>query len=353
MDKPTEWTYGGQLNWSSADKLKLSPWKPAFECIIQAIRERWLACFLSTKAETWDLAAEEWGTVKECTPLTFPYALALSIERDIDNLIEWSLNNTQEPYIEGLASPVFWTKGDLLEYLEIETFIPVKKLYPISAEWAYQCYQILNALKVFATAYNMSYFGADGTQIERKEYLHCGPYRYLQKSGGGETWAEAQSNFSGATETEVSGDSLANALKYSYTRGDVPDQYGIGRLKPRYHVFIYGSGPAKVRLETEYKFYTSFLSMNTSGQTIFDNHGDLNVENSIIKYQMSETLAKDADFVFSNFIPMSDNFNAAPLPTSAQYSWAGYGQIGTSYSEEIRTHVITCEPDFAFTDDDE
>jgi len=44
MDAPTEWTYGGLLDWSSADSLKLAPVGMATRCIVEALKERGFDC---------------------------------------------------------------------------------------------------------------------------------------------------------------------------------------------------------------------------------------------------------------------------------------------------------------------
>ena len=307
---------------------------------------------MRTKAATWNAVAEEWGTIKDYSILNSTYQAAMDIRNDIEDLIEWSLDYTQSPYIDGLSTPIFWTENSIKQYLGFDSLIKIDKLYPLSAEWAYQCYKILNALKIFSPVYYMSYFSETGTQITRKESVYCGPYRYLRKQGGGATWSEALSNFSSDTEVEVSGDLYTNTLKYSFVRAPsgIPDQYGVARFKPRYNAFLFGEGPVTVRLESEYSLYMSFLTPDPMSSFTFNSHNDLNVENSLLKYQMSETLLSNSDFIFSNYMPMADSFNSPPLPSSSLYNWIGYGQTGTSSSGERRTYVITCEPTFSFID---
>jgi len=43
MDAPTEWTYGGQIDWSSADSLRLAPAGLVLQTIIEAVKERYAA----------------------------------------------------------------------------------------------------------------------------------------------------------------------------------------------------------------------------------------------------------------------------------------------------------------------
>ncbi len=357
MDKPTEWTYGGLLDWSSADTLKLAPWRPAFECIIQAIRERWLACFLRTKARTWDWTTDEWGIVKECPPLSLPFTFAQSIELDIDDLIQWSLNNTQTQYIDGLATPVFWTKAELLEYLEIESFIHVTKLAPVSAAWVYQCYRLLNALQVFAPVYYMSYYPVgSSTQYIIKESVQCAPYKSRYRGArvsGDVSWADLLAKYAAEAEDEetIYPSTLikrsAATLFDDESRGFVAERY-----KTRYSAYVSGIGNVTVRLTTNYKLYISFLK-GPSSSFVFDNHGDSNVENSIIKYQMEETLNENTDFVFTNYIPITDSFTQPTTPEiGGQYDEHTYGLTGYTGSGERRTFVITCEPDFAFKSDE-
>ena len=48
MDAPTEWTYGGKIDWSSPEKLKFLPVQLPLRCIIEAIKERHNATPLET-----------------------------------------------------------------------------------------------------------------------------------------------------------------------------------------------------------------------------------------------------------------------------------------------------------------
>lgn len=355
MPIPTEWTYGGQLDWTSPESIRFNIIKPYIDCIVQAIRERWLACFLRTKARTWDIYAEEWGTIKDYSILNSTYQAAIDIRNDIEDLIEWSLDYTQSPYMDGLSVPIFWTENSIKQYLEFDSLIKIDKLYPLSAEWAYQCYKILNALKIFSPVYYMTYFpSASSTEYTIKEGVQCGPYksRYRGASMGGDvSWSDLMAKYAITPEDEettYSGEYLKRSAAYIFYEGN--RGFAAERYRTRYSAYIFGIGSATVRLTTTYKLYLSFLRGSSSGFT-FDNHGDVNVENSIIKYQMEETLSENTDFIFTNYIPISDSFTQPTVPQIGEpEDQRAYGLTGYSNSGERRTFVITCEPIFSFKD---
>ncbi|NCA67975.1 MAG: hypothetical protein EOM87_07930 [Clostridia bacterium] len=360
MDKPTEWTYGGKLDWSSADSLRLAPVKPVIDCLVQAIRERWLACYLRTKAVTWDWTVEEWGKVKEYKELTLPYQAFSGIYSDIINLITYSLNYTEDPYIEGLDVPVFWEQEDLLEYLNISNFSKPNRLNSYSADWVFKCYKILNALKIFTTVYYTSYWPVDASsQYTTKEGVQCAPYKSRYRvatiSGEGVSWADLMAKYvtqDEDEETSYPGEYIKRSSAHIFYNNENYRGFTASRYRTRYSAYVFGVGNTTVRLTTNYKLYLSFLR-GSSSSFIFDNHGDSNVENSIIKYQIEETLTENTDFVFTNYIPISDSFTQPTPPKIGEPSdERAYGLTGYSGSGERRTFVVTTEPDFAFNDNE-
>jgi len=152
MELPTEWTYDGLLDWSSKDKLKLTPAGLALRCIRAALNER---LGLETDART----------------LTELYPLYIMLDKDItfsigqdmqkalygytwdqeEKVIQWADYRNEESW-EGAASidnvaPAF-TEETLLDAIGEEELLPVPdRLAVLTPDWIYQQYKILNAMR--------------------------------------------------------------------------------------------------------------------------------------------------------------------------------------------------------------
>ena len=139
MDAPTDWTYGGQIDWSSPAKLKLLPVQMPLRCIIEALRERcsvipYLPSILST-------SFNPLATIKE-------YADA--IQSAVTTLISYNrfARHTDEGRWGTIYSPAIplWTEADLLTTIGATKRLVPDKLETLG-EWLYQQYQILNLLR--------------------------------------------------------------------------------------------------------------------------------------------------------------------------------------------------------------
>jgi len=142
MDAPTEWTYGGLLDWSSADSLKLAPVGMATRCIIEALKERAEAANYTLPA----ILSAEWE------PLRIGYPVVSAIQDSVTALIIKFCNHTDSGGDwTGLADAADvapqWTEPDVLAVLEAPARLELKRLNPFSSEWFFQQYQILNLLR--------------------------------------------------------------------------------------------------------------------------------------------------------------------------------------------------------------
>jgi len=149
MDAPTEWTYGGKLDWSSADSLRLAPLGMVLRTINAAINERKLTSFNAIQP-LWFL---DYYTI-------YTYCNALH-----PSLLSSYINHTTLP-TDSEIIPV-WTENALEEVLG-EELINLNRLMTFSAEWAYQQYRIINLLKWKKA--DAQIYGIDGA--------------YLSNSGG-------------------------------------------------------------------------------------------------------------------------------------------------------------------------
>jgi hypothetical protein len=129
MDAPTEWTYGGKLDWSSADKLRLAPFGMVMRTINAALYERRLG-FAATLIK----------------PLAHSYLYYNNIQLHCraQEILSSFINHTK--IITDESSRPVWTEDNMAEALG-EELIEITPLMPYKAEWAYQQYRMINLLK--------------------------------------------------------------------------------------------------------------------------------------------------------------------------------------------------------------
>lgn len=201
MNLPTEWTYGGQLDWSSKDKLKLAPAELALRCIRCALNERLGLAYdyytlppLDTICDVMESIASDMED-------------ALYYEWDGETLIGWADYRTRSSWagatdIANIA-PHF-TEETLLETIGDEELLPAPdKLSALTPDWIYQQYKILNAMR----------YGALQKDRSLSSYV---------VSGSGSSWTDAESDYRNAGDFESFGTIIfsgANSGNYTLARG--------------------------------------------------------------------------------------------------------------------------------------
>jgi len=184
MDAPTEWTYGGQLNWSSADSLRLAPIGMAVRCIVEALKER---------AEAANYTLPDILTAPY-NPLEIQSTMVNDIQSAITGLLSivpryTTYANFYKHDIDILTYglndiPTTWTELNIFASTDYPTrIVPVR--LGLLREWIYQQYQILNLLRqCVADVWTMGERGYILTTSEWKNY-----------SGGGETQADLNADW--------------------------------------------------------------------------------------------------------------------------------------------------------------
>lgn len=201
MELPTEWTYGGLLDWSSKDKLRLAPAGLALRCIRCALNER-----LGLDYDHYTL-----------TPLNSIYSAVSSIASDMQSAlyyywyeekrIAWADYRTRSSWAGATdisnVAPRF-TDAALLDAIGDEALIAAPgRLSPLTVDWIYQQYKLLNAMR----------YG----DLEKDQSINA----YVV-SGSGSSWTEAVNDYSTGEDFSTSGTliySAADSGGYSLARG--------------------------------------------------------------------------------------------------------------------------------------
>jgi len=141
MDAPTEWTYGGKLDWSSADSLKLAPEGMVIRCIVETLKEKAAAANYTLP----EILSADWN------PLNVPYDVATAIQTAVTALVPLFCNHTDNAgdwsgLSDASAVAPVWTEAAILAALGTESRLVPARL-GLSREWVFQQYQILNMLR--------------------------------------------------------------------------------------------------------------------------------------------------------------------------------------------------------------
>lgn len=140
MAAPTEWTYDGQLDWSSADSLRLAPVGLVLQTIIEAIKERYAAVGVSPpallSAEFNPIIALKGGYI-DAIQAAITYLMTCDFVKHTDSGGDWT----------GQTQILVWTEADMLAAIGAEERIVLYPLSVLSAEWCYQQYLMLNLLR--------------------------------------------------------------------------------------------------------------------------------------------------------------------------------------------------------------
>ena len=187
MDAPTEWTYGGLLDWSSADSLKLAPVGMACRCIIEALKER-------AEAANYTLPAI---LTADYNPFEIPSTMINAIQSSITNLLTSGLSSVNFykhdvdiTTYDVLQNPIDWAEDTILSAIGAESRLLHLHLNPYSAAWAFQQYQILNLMRQIYAVVGLL---AHNCRITRSDYKIY--------SGYGKTQAEVNADWQERTDT--------------------------------------------------------------------------------------------------------------------------------------------------------
>lgn len=174
MDAPTEWTYGGKLDWSSADSLRLAPLGMAIRCIVEALKER-------AEAASYTLPAI---LTEPYNPFQVPSNVIPAIQISITNLLTSGLSsvnfykhNVDITTYDYLENPIDWTEDTILSEIGSESRLSLTRLNPISAEWAFQQYAILNLMRQIYAVVGLL---AHNCRINRSDYKYYSGYGKTQ-----------------------------------------------------------------------------------------------------------------------------------------------------------------------------
>ena len=162
MDAPTEWTYGGLIDWSSPAKLKLLPVQLPMRCIVEALNERYAA-----HGSTAAAMMRTFGEVTPLAPLMETYNPLAKIS-DYAKAVQWCVTrmikgfgiHDMNNYLKHTAATggdftgyehyYFppWNETEMLAAIGAEKRIAVPSLLaPLSADWFFQQYQLLNLMR--------------------------------------------------------------------------------------------------------------------------------------------------------------------------------------------------------------
>jgi hypothetical protein len=146
MEAPSDWTYGGHLDWSSADTLRLAPMGMAIRCIVEALKER---------AEAANYALPEILTT-DWNPLRTPYEVVSAIQESVTTLLTTVSRYTKRANfykndVDILTyayneTPATWTEASALTAIGASARIVPARL-GLLREWVYQQYQLLNLMR--------------------------------------------------------------------------------------------------------------------------------------------------------------------------------------------------------------
>lgn len=194
MDAPAEWTYGGQLDFSSADTLRLAPEGMAIRCIVEALKERAEAANYTLP----EILSADWN------PLNVPYDVVCSVQDSVTTLLTTVLRYTKRANfykhdvdISTYAyneTPICWTETNALTAIGAEArIVPVR--LGLSREWIYQQYQLLNLMRQCV---------ADAFMLGERGYsLRTDSWKYYYGEGYSKAEAEADYQYRGTYEVNL------------------------------------------------------------------------------------------------------------------------------------------------------
>ena len=237
MEAPTEWTYGGKLDWSSADTLRLVPIGMAVRCIVEALKER---------AEAANYTLPEILTA-DYNPFAVQYPVVSAIQTAVTALISRFCNHqTGSGDYTGLSSVPIWTQSDILTAIgAVSRIIHVRLGF--LREWTYQQFQILNFLR----------------------WSEC-------TIGGYTMWYDAIKMWygTGGTISSCLADWKESAESIGYNGTKKSANYSAGKAQFKYGVYKNSSLISFDNFDCSYDFYLSGTTRPSEGNNEFNAQGD-------------------------------------------------------------------------------
>jgi hypothetical protein len=194
MEAPSDWTYGGHLDWSSADTLRLAPMGMAIRCIVEALKER---------AEAANYALPEILTT-DWNPLRTPYEVVSAIQESVTTLLTTVSRYTKRANfykndVDILTyayneTPATWTEASALTAIGASARIVPARL-GLLREWVYQQYQLLNLMRQCVADNFMLY--------ERGYVFSTSEWKYYYGEGYSQSEAEADYQYRGTYENNL------------------------------------------------------------------------------------------------------------------------------------------------------
>ena len=291
MDAPTEWTYGGKLDWSSADSLKLVPIGMGCRCIIEALKER-------AEAANYTLPAI---LTADYNPFQVLSNIIPAIQSSVTALLALFCNHTDNGGDwSGLSyvAPA-WTEADILTTLEIESRLSLAKLNPISAAWAHQQYQILSLLKwiknTFTSYRDIHNLDVSNWKYDRKTaFVSSDPWFTPPPYN----WETAESYYNESFSTIQTGQyNTYVPPSFGAANGIHASRYTYDILRDSKQVYIRDL-PA-INKTADFYIYTQLPSLYLLYSTaVFDSQGDSFVENAYNKAAIIENETLSTEIMF-------------------------------------------------------
>ncbi len=261
MDAPTEWTYDGQLDWSSADSLRLAPSGLVFRVIIEAVKERYAAIGISAPALF----------TTDFNPLAPAKTYIDAIQAAVTDLLSRYVNHADHSGDwTGQTQIPAWTEAAMLTAIEAEERFILYPLSVLSAEWCFQQYQILNLLRW----QYVEYPEVDASNSVTEEHGASGDRAGAIALYNEHTW-------------QSTGTGVPSAYSYRTYSGS----YGIYRVRWKYTFGTYNTVPKDVDL---YFWITkaSSPSYATGGTSEFEANGEALSENTFYKHESFEGVTR-------------------------------------------------------------
>jgi len=266
MDKPTEWTYGGKLDWSSADSLKLVPIGMTCRCIIEALKERAEAANYTLPA----ILTAEWN------PLQTAYPVISAIQSSITALIIKFCNHTDSGGDWSGFSYVApaWTESDILTAIEDDARLSLTFLNPILASWAFQQYKILNLLKWIKNTFTSNWkYDSKNAFVSSDPLGTPPPYN----------WESAASYYGESFSTIQTGQyNTSVPPSFAAANGIHASRYTYDIL--RFSKQVYIRSLPSINKTADFYIYTQLPSLFVLySNAVFDGQGDSFIENAYNK----------------------------------------------------------------------
>lgn len=328
MPAPTEWTFGGLIDWTSVDTLRGTPVNYVMQAIIEAVKER---CVLAEKSIP-SLLSNAYN------PLQPVYDYTYWIQDTVDSLIQRHVNQTGGIDFTGETSIPMWNETDIIAAIGADERLIPSRL-TLLAEWCYQQYQLINTCRY---PYSQSYVvGIDAF------YKGWGESSSYPTTAG--AWAEALSLYNASDW--ISG-SVSTYLGYARLRRELTNDNQalfVSTKKKFERHYIFSALGIDVDIDV-YCFLTAPNQSDYGGYTAYNYFWDGGVgwiENAFNLIQtFSRTLSSPGYIISDDF--ESGKPDESPDP-GGEYIWSFNGTIYWQGTSIQRPHFLY-KPDFNFKD---